>query len=495
MGAWLLLLAMQALQRPFDGYMPAHVGAPGGSLLSGPLLAIPLACLLPLAKLQPELRFAHLILLAAVPLFSIVAIDGFMRTGAASPGMRRIGACLIGVVLLLTAAATGDFPYLSNDVYLYRAQGQMLNQAGASPYATAPAEVLPPGQLQNVPWTHQKCAYGPLALDGFRAATAGRGGIVGDFWRLKLLLALPLFAMLLLLARLPQFDARERIAWFAWIGLNPLILLDIAQNAHLEGWIGLFLALLLLALDHTTLRRVIAAGVLCGLACAIKLSLLVVAPIAVVWLWTGGRARVRRAAVVRTALFALASGATLVALYFPYWQGWSTLDGLQWEAAKVIRSFHAMLGALFGMSPGWIQLCSLGGNLLAMAAGAWVCCRRSSLAQGVLACLLVQAVLGRTFLQPWHFCPALMLIPFLGMATRAAPAAANAAVPGTLTLTALRGFLILSVSSLVGGYALLFLIHSRADVWQVVSFLCMVLPPLTWWSVVFLLSARPTALS
>ena len=483
--SWLLLFAVQALQLPLDGFMLAHVSAPGASWLSGPLLATGLTDLLPLSKVLPSLHIAYLFLLVAVPVFSIVVIGRLMRKGAVLSGASRRGGLLLGAAILLAVVAIGDLPYLSNDVYLYRTQGQMLHQVGVNPYRIAPAQVLPPDQLQNVPWRSQLCTYGPLALDGFQAATAGSAGIVADFWRLKILLALPLVAVLLLLAFLRRFDHRERVAGIAWIGLNPLLLLEVCQNAHLEGWIGLLLVLLLLALDRRSYGRAVAAGVLCGLACAVKLSLLVVAPIIVVWLWTGRGARIRWwVAAIWTVLFVLACGATLVALYFRFWHGVHTFDGLQQEAGKVIRSLYAMLGALFGMKPGWIHLCSLAGSLLAAVIGVWVCVRRGSLSLGVLVCLMVQAVLGRTFLQPWHFCPALMLVPFLGVAARAAPGADGAALaPGVSRLATLRSYLVLSVSSLAGGYAvLLYDRGNRADILQLISFLCMVLPPMIWWS-------------
>ena len=47
----------------------------------------------------------------------------------------------------------------------------------------------------------------------------------------------------------------------------------------------------------------------------------------------------------------------------------------------------------------------------------------------------------------------------------------------------MRSFLALSVSSLAGGYAVLLLDRgSRADMLQIISFLCMVLPPMIWWT-------------
>ena len=206
-------------------------------------------------------------------------------------------------------------------------------------------------------------------------------------------------------------------------------------------------------------------------------ALLALAPIIVVWLWMADEERAWQVALGRIALLALVCVATLAALYWPFWIGGATFDGLQREAGKIIRSLHALLGAWFGLSPGCLRACGLAGNLLAAAAGAWICWRRKSLAQGLLVGLLAQVVLGRTFLQPWHFCPALLLVPFLGFAAR--PPAS-----GGLRWAELRSLLVLSVSALAGGYvALLWVPGSRADALQTISFLCIVLPPAIWWGI------------
>ena len=475
--AWLLFFAVQALQRPFDGFLAEHVNAPGAAWLAGSLLAQGLTALLPPEEIMPVLRDVYLFLLLAVPIFSIVVIARHLRQGEGRLDESRRDWLLLASIALLALVAFGCLTYFSNDIYLFRVQGRMLSVAGVNPYAASPAQVLPSAQLQNIPWTLQKCAYGPLALLGFEAVTVGNHGVVADFWLLKLLLAIPFVFVLLLLARHPRLDRRARWVGFAWIGLNPLLLLEIFQNVHLEGWLGLLLILLLLALDRVSTGRVAAAGGLFGLACAIKLSLLALAPIIVVWLWMADEERAWQVALGRIALLALVCVATLAALYWPFWIGGATFDGLQREAGKIIRSLHALLGAWFGLSPGCLRACGLAGNLLAAAAGAWICWRRKSLAQGLLVGLLAQVVLGRTFLQPWHFCPALLLVPFLGFAAR--PPAS-----GGLRWAELRSLLVLSVSALAGGYvALLWVPGSRADLLQTISFLCIVLPPAIWWGI------------
>lgn len=473
--AWLLLFAVQSLVRPVDGFMIEHVRRPSAAWLSGPLCATLLLHLMPiLSGWISHVRLLYGILLVAVPLCSVWWIEA--GYGCTDP-LRRARLILTIVVLTLAALAISDLPYLSNDVYLYRAHGLMLSQHEASPYTASPAQVVASEDLQHVPWVRQKSPYGPLALTAFRLTTALSGNIAADFWRLKLLLGLPLLVLPVMFVVMRRFDARARLLGLAWIGLNPLLLLEIGQNAHLEGWVGLLLIWCVLALDRPTPGRIAAGGALCGLACAIKLSLLVAVPIMAVWIWSERRTLFSRQALGHALLFSLVFVITLVALYQPYWQGERTFIGLHQETTKVIRSFYALLGNGFGLAPRWIFLSSGLGNLVAIAAGMWIAIRRGNLPAALLCGLLLQAVFGRTFLQPWHFCPILMLVPFLNTAGHATAVGARG-VPWLSGALSRRGLLVLSVSMLAGGYALLLGAERREDYWQTLSFLGMVVPPL-----------------
>ena len=487
--AWLLFFSVQALVRPVDGFMLAHVRTPTAAYLSGPLGGAVISRLL--AFLPPEFmswRALYALLLIAVPTGSVWWIQRGCQRGRAP---RHTRLALTAVALMLAIFALCDLPYLSNDVYLYRAHGLMLSQHGVSPYMATPAQVLPASELQHVPWVHQECPYGPLALIGFGISTAvWPHGMAADFLRLKVLLGLPLLLLPLMLLTLRRFDLRERFMGLAWLTLNPLLILEIGQNAHLEGWVGLLLVWTVLVLDRpATAARVAAAGALCGLACALKLSLLLVVPIAFAWIWAEQRPRFSRQAVGRLVLFGLAFAATLAVLYVPFWQGAITFIGLRQESAKVIRSFYAMLGYAYGLTPHWIFLGERIANLAAVAIGVWLAVRRRSLTGGLICALLIQALLGRTFVQPWHFCPVLILVPFLGVAS--APGNRRA---GWMEQPHFRMVLLaLSVSLLGGGYAVLLGAESRADIWQTLSFMGMVVPPLLLLAWTRLVSRQPGA--
>ena len=88
----------------------------------------------------------------------------------------RLRAWLIATTAALGVLCFFDLPYLSNDLYLYLAHGDMLERQGFSPYVAIPQRHFPPDALAGIPWTAQTSAYGPAALLMFRAASALGGG-------------------------------------------------------------------------------------------------------------------------------------------------------------------------------------------------------------------------------------------------------------------------------------------------------------------------------
>ena len=480
---WLALIAAQAMFGPFDGYVPIHINAPGALISSGPVIADNLLHFArPLLTLR-TVRLGYSLLLTAVPLLSIWLIARNLGTEGTF-GTRPMRRLCIAVVAFLAVLTIGDLPYLSNDIYLYRAQGQMLFTWGCSPYAATPAECLPGDVLKNVPWVNQNSPYGPLALAIFVAASSLPGGIVLDFWLLKVMLTLPWLIMLVYIHSSRLFGVGRRMLWFAWIGLNPVLVLEVCQNGHLEGWLGLLLLFLVLTLLRVSYGRVLVAGILLGLACAIKLSVVVVAPVILMWLVSAPQMNRRPSGetVLLLLLFVMPMLATVAVLYLPFWQGVHTFAGIQQESEKTLRSLYSVLRHHFGMPPTWILGSSILGDICAGVAGMLICAKRRSLTDGLLICLLVQAILGRTFLQPWYFCPPIMLAPLLGMTARrkhekiSLVQRLDAAEIGLL-----RVLLVISASAIAGGYAVLFLARGRSPQAQSLSFVCMIVPPLIVW--------------
>ncbi len=226
---WLTLIAMQAIFGPFDGYMPIHVRAPGALISSGPIIA---KTLLYFARplLSPmTVWLSYSLLLIAAPIFSIWLIASiFGREGTSD--MRAMHKFCIAAVVFLAFLTIFNLPYLSNDIYLYRVQGQMISRLGYSPYTSTPSDCFSKEVLQNIPWVNQNSPYGPLALVFFVAATSLNGGIVLDFWLLKVILSLPWLIMLIYIYSSRLFAKERKVVWLAWIGLNPLLVLENQGN-------------------------------------------------------------------------------------------------------------------------------------------------------------------------------------------------------------------------------------------------------------------------
>lgn len=452
---WLALLAFQAFGAPFDGFVPTHAQRPGAGIALGPAIHGVLA--------PPRLAMLYALCLATVSCAMVWVIRALR-------GHPPLAASAVAVAFL-AATAIFNLPYLSNDVYLYLVHGEMLAALDVNPYVAAPAQHFPREVLRGVPWTEQTAPYGPAALLMFRAARVLSAGFVSNFWILKTLIALPWIALLSWLAASGGLRAPERAFALVWLGLNPLLLLEIGQNAHLEGWTGALLLLALLSLGRPTVAWTAISGALWGLAAAFNLSMLVVGGALVAGVL--GKRRVLLAGVLLAAALAM-----LAAAYFPLWAAWDTFSGVRTESMKSIRSVHALLRHYAGATPEAVQGLGLAGFTLALVAGGFVAARRR-MADGVLAALALHAVIGRTFFQPWHLGPLL----FVALVPRLARAAGSEDLktPAEPLNTGEVALLVASASALVGGYGVLIAAGNRAPAAQAVSLAVALLPPAAAW--------------
>jgi len=208
--------------------------------------------------------------------------------GVALAGSRPVG--LIGVAVLgfawfqlrhvtsqrwlLVTAALWALPLLavpplfSGDAYAYACQGDLLVH-GLSPYQHGVAD-RPCPWLGHVPelWWHTPTPYGPLwvAITGL-AAKAGNLWVAIGVLRLAVLVGIALAIGY----------GRRHSAWLA--AASPLVLLHAASGVHNDALLaGLVVAGLALARDA---RWGLAAGVLLGLAVAVKVTAVVAIPFAV----------------------------------------------------------------------------------------------------------------------------------------------------------------------------------------------------------------------
>jgi len=366
-----------------------------------------------------------------------------------------------------------NLPYLSNDVFLYRAFGAM-QLAGANPYTELPKQYLPPGELVQVPSVDQHSPYGPLALLLFRMAAASTPDQIGQVAVLKLLLVAPLAGLLVHGACRKSLPPSRRLFGLVWIGLNPLLLFEVFQSGHLEGWIACFLVLAITALRRPTIPNVLLSGVLTGLAVGMKLPTLVVCGAV-----AGAILRSRPAGepwllrLVPSTMYLAATLATLALCYAPYWEGARTLAPLRAESSKLFLSLLFLIDQIFRLGPDAVQAISVASLCLAFVAGVVVNLRGARAAIGIVLALTIQAAIARTVFHPWTVCPMVVLLaaPYL-WPTPGEPAVGN----GRISAIELA-VLVWSVSSFIGGYAPFIFAQDRGPYWQSLAVAISFVPP------------------
>jgi hypothetical protein len=220
------------------------------------------------------------------------------------PGARRLAGAGAGAGAAMVLVP----PMGSADHLVYAAYGR-LAATGSSPYTSTAADLAaagdPVGRAVEAPWQDTPSVYGPLATaQQWLAARIG-----GDDPRVIVFVTAVIGALAfagagvaLLRAAGDDPAARARVALLWW--LNPLVLYVGVNAAHADTVAVAFGIAALLAAR----RSPVGAGVLAGLACAVKVSLGLYV-LALAW---GLRGRPRAAAGA-----AGAAGAVLVAAYAP----------------------------------------------------------------------------------------------------------------------------------------------------------------------------------
>ncbi|MEU1753854.1 polyprenol phosphomannose-dependent alpha 1,6 mannosyltransferase MptB [Micromonospora matsumotoense] len=291
-----------------------------------------------------------------------------LRAGAPSTRWAYVTAGLWALPLLVTP------PLASRDVYSYACQGWSY-AAGHDPYRVGVAAAGCPWVDSVAPiWRDTPAPYGPVfVLLAALAAVLG-GTLVGTLAVLRLYaVAGVLLAALCLpgLARAAGVPTRRA----AWLGLaSPLVGVHLVAGAHNDAvMLGLLLlGLLVLVRSSGRTGALLVAGVLLGLAVAVKATAVVVLPFAALAAVHGRytlRALLRDGGRLAGAvLVTLAAASALSGLGL----GW--LDGLarsgdseQWTSAPTAVGFVVdYVGELAGRHPGAVPVTRAVG-LLALA--------------------------------------------------------------------------------------------------------------------------------
>jgi hypothetical protein len=178
------------------------------------------------------------------------------------------GGLLAVLALLLTP------PVGSTDMLDYAIYGR-ITVLGHSAYRMTPGELEssgdPVGAVAPFSWRHVPSVYGPLATASEAAASAlsGRSAARTVFW-LKVWNGLAYIAVALALDRLLRSDAASRLRGHLLWTANPLMLFAVLAGGHIDGLAAAAGFLGLICLRRPGVARGLAAGILVGVAIAIK---------------------------------------------------------------------------------------------------------------------------------------------------------------------------------------------------------------------------------
>jgi hypothetical protein len=305
-------------------------------------------------------------------------------------------------------------PLFSGDVFVYAADGQLVNH-GLNPYATTPY-ALGPSPFRSAAhgvWLHTVSPYGPLFLRlAGVASTIGAHTVVGTVIVFRILACAGLALAGVSLTAIARRHSQRPAHVLALALLSPLTLLHLISAGHNDAiMVGLLAAGVALA----TSGRPLAGIVLCTLAAAVKLP----AAIAIVFIMWGmvrdhPSIRARTAAIARGGAAALGTIALVTAASGLGW-GWLGALGVPGTASPRLAvvndlafGFDHYLGLSFLTA---LHVWRGIGMVLAVAAVIYLLLRspRARWIPALGAALIVVAVLGPTF-YPWYLTWGLMLV-------------------------------------------------------------------------------------
>ena len=219
---------------------------------------------------------------------------------------RQSSLTLRSVVVALTvvfAAALMSAPRESGDVWSYEIYGRMVAVHHVSPYRHVPAEFPgdPMYRLVSPVWRHTGSVYGP-AFTALSAAVSPFAGSSAVRTRVlyQAMAALAMAGALLLVWRRTRSPAA-----LAWLGLNPVIALQVVNGGRNDALIGLGILGGILLVERGRMRM---TGVVTGVAAAVKATAGLAGAGLAFWTWrTKG---LRRAALL--------GGGMLATLGFAY---------------------------------------------------------------------------------------------------------------------------------------------------------------------------------
>ena len=186
------------------------------------------------------------------------------------PRPRRL---ILGSVIAVIALMV--IPPIDNGDPLYYAAYGRIAVLGHSPYVMTPVQLMPSADpIRAVVPFHQQdppSRYGPVAT-GSEAAASELGGtsVARTLFWLKVWNALAYLAVVLAVDRVTRSDAARRVRAHLLWSVNPLMLFALLANGHNDVLAAAAGTTALFTLSKLNSRRGLLAGLLLGLATAIK---------------------------------------------------------------------------------------------------------------------------------------------------------------------------------------------------------------------------------
>jgi alpha-1,6-mannosyltransferase len=352
---------------------------------------------------------------------------------------RRLAVWIVLVGLAMRMAYVPSTPILENDFYRYLWDGAVTAH-GINPYRIPPLDALDEADhvpsklhelgresgvvLKRVNHAEVATIYPPVAQAVFAAAhLAAPWSLVG--WRI-VLLAFEMLSLVLIWRTLRTFGWPPGLAAVYW--WNPLVAKEVLNSGHMDA---LLVPPLLLLFHALARNRAVGSMFLVGLASAIKVWPVLLAPLVV---------RNLRAQRYRIAGAVLIGTGTILALYVPviaaaevgwdsgflrYAEEWENNDALFMLVHAAAASSLRGLGNASPETAGWVARLAAAGLVTAVALG---CAVRRAGDSGTLAGCFLWIATALFMLSPtqfpWYY---LWLMPFLVFVPR----------PSLLLLTAL----------------------------------------------------------
>jgi hypothetical protein len=320
----------------------------------------------------------------------------------------------------------------STDIFSYVMYGRIAGVYAQNPYLTAPSNFSSDPFLSWVfPfWQHTPTVYGPLWTDlsAWVSNVTSNASALDQVLAYKLLVwisALVNLGLVWILTGRAVWLCGSRLACFALYAWNPIVLLELAGNAHNDA---LMVTVLLLSALPLTARRLDDRHWLLAIMIAVASALIKFATAPVVAFYAA--AGVRR---WRTALFAAAAVVGLsTILWWPYLRSPAEVATLMaaWNGDRVINSIPdliagivAELGVPTDSARAWSRIACA---LAYVAVLAWdmnrVLRKRTPLAtlEASTRALLLFPLLMLTWVWSWYFTWSVALATLIGVRTRLA---------------------------------------------------------------------------